>query len=100
MGDNSDSPDTIHVSPWLVKAVSASILTGLGVIAGWMAIWNRSDAEFKATVLISIGQIREQVAEIRGTLSVVPSNTQKILDIQRRVDRLEDDHSDYERRKQ
>jgi hypothetical protein len=84
-----DAPDTVHVSPWLVKVVSTAILTGLGSIAIYMVVWAVNDARYKADLISRVQNIDGDLADIKKTIAVIPYNTQKIVTIERDIAKLE-----------
>ena len=81
--------DVIHVSPWLVKTISAGILAGLGSIAIYMVAWAVSDASYKSDLLVRIKGMEDDILDIKRSTAIIPYNTQKIITLERDVDKLE-----------
>ena len=92
MSEPLEKPDTIHVSPWLVKILASAILGGLGLIGLYMISWNVEDGRFKERVLLSLDSLERQAIETREIIKIVPTNTQKLADHERRIDRVEAYH--------
>lgn len=91
--------DTIHISPWLVKVLSSSILGGLGLIGAYMIQWNRTDGAFKERVVLSLIQLEAQANRTNEVIKVIPTNTRAIEEHERRLNNLEDDHAAVRRRR-
>ena len=89
MSAGNGERDVVHISPGLVKILAGSILTGLIVIAGYMAAWGLNDASFKTSVTLRLDGLSKQLDEVKTRTDVVPTNTQKIIDHERRISNVE-----------
>lgn len=84
-----DQPDTVHVSPWLVKLVSGSILAGLTAIGGYMVWWAKDDQSYKRVMTVRMLAIEITLKEIKADTKIIPINTQKIRELEKDVGKLE-----------
>jgi type II restriction/modification system DNA methylase subunit YeeA len=93
-----NDPDVIHVSPWLVKTIGTLIVAGLTAVGSLQVAWIDKDKDrrsvedaFRATQIERMTRIQDDIAEIKKNIQIVPTNTQKLADHERRLDHLEQD---------
>ena len=80
----------MFIETWLVSLLAGSILAGLLGIAGYMWKWNIADAAWKADVAARLERIDFDLKSITNVFNVMPVLGQQIVDIERRLERLEE----------
>ena len=80
----------MFIETWLVSLLAGSILAGLLGIAGYMWKWNIADAAWKADVAARLERIDIDLRSITNVFNVMPVLGQKIVDMERRLERLEE----------
>jgi len=86
--------DHYSIPSTLVHSLIGTILVSLLAIAGYMVVWAKSDAEWKATLLTKFSMLEGQVTKIdqRVETGQLPLSRQRIDTLEQRVIELERAH--------
>lgn len=92
---NDDEPTRYSVPATLVHWLIAAILSSLISIAGYMVVWAVNDREWKTSVNAKIEELVriDSRTDFYVKEGILPVAKQRIDDLNRRVERLEQEHS-------
>lgn len=76
----------------LVHWAITSIILGIITIGGYMVIWAVNDASWKASQQEKLSKIESSVVKMELMMSVVPTNTEKIRQLEDKVRDIQDQH--------
>jgi hypothetical protein len=86
--------DAYEVPAKLVNWLVYSILGALMAIGGYMVAWNRSDNEWKATLMLRMDNVQEKLGSLQQKIDsgILPRTEERINSINGRLDMIEREH--------
>ena len=86
--------DAYEVPAKLVNWLVYSILGSLVAIGGYMVVWNRSDNEWKTSLMVRMESVQEKLGSLQHKIDsgILPRTEERINALNGRLDQIEREH--------